>query len=139
MEESKETAIDDLFHNYRVFLPAAHFPRMLTEFEVFPYLKNSEELALIFKPESRVISVEHGTPEDSSTAHFKVVQGMMIQGKTIPAVADAKVTIDRENKTSLKDRQPHVVMTDANGHFKYDPVDIDTYQVEVAKDDYIFT
>lgn len=64
---------------------------------------------------------------------------MMIQGKTIPAVADAKVTIDRENKTSLKDRQPRVVMTDANGYFKYGPVDIDTYQVEIAKDYYIFT
>ena len=64
---------------------------------------------------------------------------MFVKGQTIPAVSNAKVTINRDNKISLKDREPHVVMTDEQGNFKYGPVDIDTYQVEISKDDYVFT
>ncbi len=67
---------------------------------------------MVFKPESKVVVVEHSVPQESDSAHFKIHEGMFVTGKTIPAVANAKVTINRDNKISLKDREPHVVMTD---------------------------
>ena len=71
--------------------------------------------------------------------NFKVIEGMIIEGKTMPPVAGAEVTIQRDNQLSIKDRQPIVTTTDAEGRFRSNPVDKDTYHVEMVKEDFIFT
>ena len=63
---------------------------------------------------------------------------MYVEGRTSPAVQDATVSVRRDNAISLHDRAPKLVKTDKDGKFKVGPVHIDSYTVEISKQDYKF-
>lgn len=95
-------------------------------------------MPLMFIPRTRLFKLNKVLPHKEHYHHFRVMRGMYIEGKTSPPVADATVTIWRKSLISLEDRAPKMVKTDRNGRFKVGPVHIDSYTVDISKQDYTF-
>ena len=81
---------------YKVFIPFEKFSKYEENFNVEPYVDGST-YPLILKPDSKEIMVSKAEPEVTNHVHFKVVEGMFVEGKTMPPVADAIVTVQRDN------------------------------------------
>ena len=129
---------EESHRSYKVFIPFEKFTKYEENFTVEPYV-DGPTYPLILKPDYKEIMVSKAEPEVTNHVHFKVVQGMFVEGKTIPPVSDAIVTVQRDNQLSLKDRVPTTLKTDSEGRFKHGPVEIDTYSVTIEKNDFDFT
>lgn len=92
----------------------------------------------MFKPAMRKLKVEKRELHKNIGINFKIIEGMFVTGLTVPAVLGAQVSIQRENQLAIKDRQPTIIFTDAEGKFSHGPTEKDNYIVEITMHDYTF-
>ena len=95
-------------------------------------------MPLVFKPAKRELEFDTSAPHYSIYSHFKVQLGIYVEGRTSPSISNAQVSIQRQNRTSLKDRVPTLILTDSEGRFRLGPVEEDFYDVGINKEGYNF-
>jgi len=103
----------------------------VNEITIEPYSLEEGSLT-IFEPKSKKVVVERGC---NTGVNFKANEGMLIEGGSTPPISGAEVIIT--SKDGLDKLEP--VQTDTNGKFVIGPIVKASYEIQIEKQDYIFT
>ena len=133
-DDIQEAQYDELFRDYKIWIPANIIDRKDEDPWIYPVVKNPD-LALVSKPARKLNEFEtrNDLLKDNMHYHFKLIKGMFVSGQTTPPIPDTLVSLQRENRIGLKDRVPTFIYTDELGKFKHGPTEIDNYEVKIEK------
>uniref|UniRef100_U5EYY7 Putative metalloproteinase-related collagenase pm5 n=1 Tax=Corethrella appendiculata TaxID=1370023 RepID=U5EYY7_9DIPT len=106
------------------------------------YLKYDERVKItpvsdlmLFKPETK--EIRGGSDCVDSAFEFTSTKGLLINGKTTPAINEAKITLAFPKNPELSSL---VAMTNAKGEFKFGPIDsILSVELSAEKESYVFS
>ncbi|KAH8394787.1 hypothetical protein KR222_006026 [Zaprionus bogoriensis] len=69
--------------------------------------------------------------------NFVATRGLILRGKVVPAIKDAKVTL---SFPELPDREPFETLTSVTGEFKFGPIDENLkFELTAEKESYVFS
>jgi len=92
ISEIEDVEFEETFRQYKVWVPYYKFNKLEMNFIVEPVVTGHTR-PLILKPEHKELELSRIEPWLSNHVHFKIVQGMFVEGKTTPPVESATVSI----------------------------------------------
>jgi hypothetical protein len=90
-EDMDEVDFEPLFRQYKVWIPISLIEK-INPITVEPISRKADS-HLLFKPAMKEMQMEKKELNKNVGVNFKVIEGMIIQGKTMPPVAGVDVII----------------------------------------------